>query len=373
MFAETIHLDPLLPDSQAIERAARLLAEGGLVAFPTETVYGLAASAGHAESVERLRKIKGRDSHQPFTVHLGCRTDCDAFVHAIDPVGRRFIRKGWPGPLTLVFPVDDPGSVGARGRLCAEGFAAIYADRTVGLRHPDHPVAERLMRLAEVPIIASSANVAGGDAPVEAEGITADLCGAIDLVLDAGPTRYRQGSTVVALNGSGYKILRTGVWDERTIRRLAMIDILFVCTGNTCRSPIAEGLCKQMLARRLGCELDELLERGVRVHSAGTLGLSGGRVSEASVEACRRRGVDISGHTSAHLTSDLVHPADHVFVMARHHLEAVRSIAHGDTGRASLLAEDDISDPVGGSADDYERTARTISAALEKRLQEVDL
>ncbi len=373
MPAEVIQLDPLSPDSQTIERAARLLADGGLVAFPTETVYGLAANAALPESIERLRQLKGRSPDQPFTVHLACSTDCDAFVSAIDPTGKRFIRKGWPGPLTLVFPVDDPEAVDARRRLSAEGMAAIYADNTVGLRHPDHPVAEMLVRLAGAPIIASSANTAGADAPVEADQITPDIRDHVDIILDAGPTRYRKGSTIVALNGTGYKIIRTGVWDERTIRRLSMIDILFVCTGNTCRSPIAEGLCKQMLAKRLDCAIDELPGRGVRVHSAGTLGLSGYRVSEESVQACSRRGVDISRHTSTDLTSELVHPADHVFVMARHHLEAVRSIARGDTGRASLLAEEDIADPIGGSADDYEHIAKIISDALDKRLQEVDL
>ncbi len=373
MPAETIHLDPLSPDSQAIERAARLLANGGLVAFPTETVYGLAASAAHPESVERLRQIKGRGNEQPFTVHLGSRDDCTAYAPAISQIGKRFIRKGWPGPLTLITTVDDPESVDARRQLCDEGMAAIYTGNSVGLRFPDYPVAEKLLRLAGVPVIASSANTSGTDAPVEAEQITEAIRGPIDMILDAGPTRYRKGSTIVALNGTGFKILRTGVWDERTIRRLATIDILFVCTGNTCRSPIAEGLCKQMLAKRLGCEIDELLDRGVRVHSAGTLGLSGSRVSEESVQACSRRGVDISGHTSTHLTGELIHPADHVFVMARHHLEAARSIGHGDTGRALLLADEDISDPIGGSAEDYERTARAISDALEKRLQEVDV
>ncbi len=373
MPAEVIQLDSLSPDAEAIERAARRLADGGLVAFPTETVYGLAANAALPESVERLRQLKGRDPGQPFTVHLGRSEDGRAYVPDISPAGRRFIRKGWPGPLTLVFPVDDPESVDARGGLSAEGMAAIYAGNTVGLRHPDHPVAEMLVRQAGAPIIASSANVAGADAPVEADQIAPDMRDHIDIILDAGPTRYRKGSTIVSLNGTGYKIIRTGVWDERTIRRLSMIDILFVCTGNTCRSPIAEGLCRQMLAKRLGCRIDELLARGVHVHSAGTLGLSGSGVSPESVQACGLRGVDISGHTSTGLTIELIRPADHVFVMARHHLEAVRSIARGSADRASLLADEDIADPIGGSVDEYERIARLISDALEQRLQEVDV
>ncbi len=373
MPAEVIHLDPLSPDAEAIERAGRRVADGGLVAFRTETVYGLAANAARPESVEHLRQLKGRGPDQPFTVHLGRSDDGEAFVSDINATGKRFIRKGWPGPLTLVFPVDDPESVAARGRLGPEGMTAIYADNTVGLRHPDHPVAEMLVRLADAPIIASSANAAGTDAPVEADQIKSDIRDHIDIILDAGPTRYRKGSTIVSLNGTGYNIIRTGVWDERTIRRLSMIDILFVCTGNTCRSPIAEGLCKQMLAKRFGCKIGELFGRGVRVHSAGTLGLSGSGVSQESVQVCGLRGVDISGHTSTGLTSELIHPADHVFVMARHHLEAVRSITRGDTSRASLLADEDIADPIGGSVANYEQIAGIISSALEKRLHEVDL
>ena len=276
MAREMIALNLESPDWAQIDRAAHALANGALVVFPTETVYGLAVNAVHAASVERLRDVKGRAAEQPFTVHIGRRSDCEDFVPDLSPMGRRFIRKAWPGPLTIVFPVEDPKQARVHHLLSGPGAESVYRENTVGIRFPDHRIAERLLASAGAPIIATSANIGGQPAPTDADAVRQSLGDRVDLILDGGPTRYRRASTIIALNGQGYRVVREGVFDERMIRRFATVDILFVCTGNTCRSPMAAAFCRQMIAERLGCRPEELASRGVVVHSAGTLGVCGG-------------------------------------------------------------------------------------------------
>jgi len=372
MPATYLSLDPHQRSDDDIQRVAAALADGALVAFPTETVYGIAANAANADAVERLRNLKGRREDQPFTVHIGRRDDLDHFVPSLTPLARRLARKAWPGPLTLVFKVDDPTASPIHPRLSEPGARSIYGSGSVGIRCPDHPVGAALLAATDAPIIASSANVTGDEPPVDAAPIRDSLADRIDFILDAGRTQYEKASTIVSVNGDSYHLLREGVLDERMIRRLATMTVLFVCTGNTCRSPMAEGIFKKMLADRLHIPVTDLAGRGYVVRSAGTMGVSGAAAAPDAVEICRQRGIDISTHLSCGLTPERVHPADFIFTMARHHLDVLRSIAPADMHKVAPIDPDgDVADPIGGTRDDYERAADQITRALQKRIDEV--
>lgn len=354
--------------------AREALAAGKLVAFPTETVYGVAANAAIPESVARLRELKGISRPKPFTVHVARRADVERYVPHLSPVGRRLVGKGWPGPLTLVFQVDEPREAAVYGRMSPDVVDAVFGDKSVGIRCPADSVFAAMMGESDAPIVASSANRAGRPAPVTGDEAMAEMDGLADIVIDAGRTRYGRPSTVLSLNGQGYQISRVGVYDDRTVRRLAAYTMLFVCSGNTCRSPMAEGLARQMIGKRLGCDENGLADRGIVVTSAGTHGFAGAPASIEGVEVLRERGVDMSGHRSRALTPELLQSADRIYAMTNGHLSAINEIFPEAASRASLLdPRGEVADPVGGTRQDYEECANQIAAALEQRLAEAPI
>jgi len=359
---------------EAARTAARALAEGKLVILPTETVYGVAACVGRPEALARLREMKGRPAgSKPFTVHIPDKRHVKRYVNRVPHAAERIIRKGWPGPLTLVLPVAEPAKSHIARVVSAEDLRDIFHEDTVGLRCPDHPVASAAFKAVRYPVVATSANRPGESPPIAAEAAAEELGDHVDLVIDAGLTRYAKPSTVVQIGQDGsWKMLRSGVLDEHAVGRLVRTTILFVCSGNTCRSPMAEGLCKLLLGEKLGCEPSRLRERNYEVFSAGTSAAEGLPPSAEAVEACRQRGIDISNHRSRRLTADLIRQADYVFTMCDHHTEAVVKMVRQAKNRVGRLdPKGDIPDPAGASRQQYLDSLQRIRAALEARLQEI--
>jgi L-threonylcarbamoyladenylate synthase len=195
----TLLVDPRHPDPAAIGEAARLLREGGLVAFPTETFYGLGADALDAAAVDRVFQAKGRPADKPLLVLVTSLAMAAEVASEISAHARRLAARHWPGPLTLILP--------ARPHLPA---ALTAGTGTIGVRIPGHAVALALVGAAGVPVTAPSANPHGAPAPRTAAEVLAALDGRIDLVLDGGPTAGGPASTVLDVTGAGPRVLRAG-------------------------------------------------------------------------------------------------------------------------------------------------------------------
>lgn len=359
--------------ADVIRQASDVLREGGLVAFPTETVYGLGARADHAGAMKRLRAVKTRESEKAFTVHIASREEVAQFAPDLPRMAARLIHKAWPGPLTLIVTVDDPTSAPVMAGKNGSAAAAMYYNNTIGLRCPDDAVAQAILRAVEAPVVASSANLHGEPPPWTGDDVRKSLEGRVDLIVDTGRTKYGKSSTIVKVVRNSIEVIREGVLDEGSIDRLSTVRVLFVCSGNTCRSPMAEKLAERILAERMGCGIEDLADLGIFVSSAGTSG-GFGRAAENAIQVMAKRELDLSGHQSTALSADLVLQADHVFVMTRTHLDTVVRLAPTAKQRVQLvLPDDDVHDPVGGSVEDYEHCAETLERALTARLREVVL
>lgn len=355
--------------ASAAEQGAAALCQGLLVGFPTETVYGVAAVATLPKAMGRLRELKARPK-RPFSVHLGRPQDAGRYVQPMPPAARRLIEKAWPGPVTLL--VATGGSLAdARLRRRAGLYERLCHEGVIGLRCPDEPVAQAMLCRLDQPVVAPSANRARGPSPRTAEDVLAALDGQIDLLIDAGPARYGRDSTVVRCQGRDWTVVREGVYGAAAIGRLMRRTVLFVCTGNTCRSPMAAGLAKKLLAERLGCKVRDLPRKGYKVLSAGAFGTDGARASPEAVKAAGELGADISRHRSRRLTKELIRRADLVFCMTDSHVETAVRLAPEAKGKLRRLdPQGAVPDPIGGGAALYRRVARQIDKALRNALAE---
>lgn len=352
-----------------VHRAVQALAEGRLVAFPTETVYGLAASALSENAVEQLAAARGKQKPNSLALAVKSAEDALDYVPDLSPLGQRLARRCWPGPVTLV--VEDKHPEGLIQQLPQSVRDMVINDGLVRLRSPAHPVILDVLRLLPGPVVMASANHEGEAESVTAEEVVSALDGKVQLVLDDGRSRFAQPATVVRIKEQEFEIANPGVVSDKVLKRLSGFMVLLICTGNTCRSPMAEEILRHMIAERMGCRPEEIEDQGMIVMSAGIAAMMGGRASAEAVAVGDRLGFDLRNHESQPLTPQLVRHADLILTMTRSHREAIVAEWPEAGQRTHVLVQGggDVADPIGGPIELYEQCAAQIERELTDWLE----
>jgi protein-tyrosine phosphatase len=373
MDTQIIKVNPDKPEKKIISQAAQIIEEGGLVAFPTETVYGIACRV-QQDSLNRLDSLKGRDSDKYYSLHISHKEETNRYVPSFGLRAKKLIEKAWPGPLTIVFELDEEGLKIKREEFDKGLFNNLYKDGSIGIRCPDNKIATTLLSFVKQPVVVPSANRANQSPDIDAFQVEGEFCGEIEMILNGGTCKYKQSSTVARVKRGILEILRKGMYSEEQINEFSRIQILFVCTGNTCRSPMAEGIFKKYMAEKIDCDVDELEKMGYKVISAGIMNLEGAPASFESVSVCAAKGIDLSKHKSRLLTPEIIETSDLIYGLSREHCRRIENIDHSAVEKCNLLAVGrNIPDPIGQSQQVYQKCADLIEEAIKHRISEIQI
>lgn len=373
MPAEIIHIQSKQTPPSQISAAADVLKAGGLVVIPTETVYGVGGLVAHPDARRRLDAMRPPGSAvHPLTLHVASVRDALTFTGDVSRIARQMMRKLWPGPVAIILEVQPQVRQQVSARLGVDE-SVLYHEGRITIRYPDHPVASALIAAAGGNLFAMRAETQINNDQSSVQFDEA-LKQSVDLILDAGPPRYAKPSTIVSVSNDYYDIVRQGVYDARIIDKSLQTHILFVCSGNTCRSPMAESLARKVLSDKLGILPGQLADHGIIVSSAGTTAYADAPAAQPAVEVMKEYGVNLAAHRSRRATVESVHQSDIIFVMQRHHAEDLSRMVPGAANKIVMLDPDgDIMDPIGGDVDLYRRLAVRLQVLIEMRLKKYQL
>jgi len=346
---KVIEVHPEYPDLEHITAAAKIIRQGGLVIFPTETVYGIAADVANPEAMKRLREVKKRSEDKPFSLLISQRGLISNYTSISEPALYKLIYNYWPGPLTVIVPSKE-------------------GDKTYGIRMPDNLIAIKLIEQSLCSIAAPSANVEGNEPPSTCQDALNNLDGHVDMAIDGGKARIGTSSSVVDLTKDKPAVLREGVITKKDVERTVQRKtVIFICTGNSCRSVMAEYLLKDKVHHR-----DD-----IEIISAGTSVFLRSSASADTIAVLREEGIDATKHYSQPINSILLKQADLIFVMTRAHRQQVLERVPGVEKRIYLLKEFvsdsggvnielDVPDPIGKQYPEYKYCVGVIKEAINK-------
>ncbi|MFQ5905871.1 MAG: L-threonylcarbamoyladenylate synthase [bacterium] len=350
---------------ELVREAVSALSKGGIVAFPTETVYGIAADFRNESAIRKVFHAKKRERNKPLTLLLPELEELPRYVHRLPKTADKLTKTFWPGPLTLIFK--------------ASGTVPEYLlgpGSTIGTRMTSNETAMAFVKGFGNPLATTSANISGSQPLRSAAQVTSSLGERIDYVLP-GFCGSAPPSAVLNLSRFPPKLERSGAISPlvlaRTMQRKVRLGdgvffrILIVCTGNACRSPMAEGMLREMTP--------EPLRRKLIVASAGTAPLEGSPPTTSAIKAARELGADISGLVSRQLNREMISSADLILTMEQAHRDKVAELVpeawqkthllkgYGQTGVPTF--EREIRDPIGMPLGFYRKTAGIIQSNLK--------
>jgi len=344
-----IFIDPKDIDHSLVRQAAEIIRKGGVVALPTETVYGLGVCAGKRSAVEKLYALKKRPKEKPLAFALGSINKAiKDYFDTLPPFGYRLIEKFWPGPLTIIYytPKDDKA----------------------GVRIPANIITNEVLNELDAAAYLPSANISGQKEAMSALEVEDIFGSQLDLIVDGGKCAYSQPSTVVDLTSRPFRVLRKGVIAERDIvKTFARKRILFVCTGNSCRSPMAQFLLHKYLK-----EVQPYFDDRYEIISRGISAPEGLKASSSVVSILKEdEGLDASEFYAKRLDRFTVLSSDLIFCMEDAQNKYILEVEPKAKDRVFNLkkflppgAEKDIPDPIGRNLAVYRKVYSIIKEAV---------
>ncbi|MBT3891470.1 MAG: hypothetical protein HOF72_12670, partial [Planctomycetaceae bacterium] len=281
----------------------------------------------------------------------------------------RLARRCWPGPLTMGIQATEQVA-----GLSNESLALLAPNNWLGLRVPSNEVLLSVLDQLDEPLVLTSANKSDQADATTAIEVAEQLDDNVQLILDGGPTKIGTPSTVIKIHEHHIEILRNGALTRDQIQTALQLEIVIVCTGNTCRSPMAEMLLKKKLAAANGIPMEQLPQHGIHVCSAGITANNGSPAAGQAIDVLGRQDLDLTCHSSQPLSYALANSADLILTLSNSHQHAIINEWPEFADKTSLLAHDgsSVSDPIGGSYETYQQCAAQIDTHLDKQQSRIN-
>lgn len=369
-------IDPLNPDPKIIKETVKCLDDGGIIVYPTDTLYGLGVDVFNRKAVHKLFNIKQRDMRRPVSIMMHSIQQVKEIFGLYPEAIAKDMEKIFPGKMTALIENRLEKKIPVFERVDKPGR---YFDK-IGLRIPDSPVCTAISLLFDSPISSTSANLSGQGNVFSVRDVIAHFGPRLDLILDAGEIPRSSGSTILDMSKQPYLVVREGevtlndlkekLGEKRVALQKEKFTVTFICSGNICRSPIAEGILKRIISKTK-------YRNQIDVNSAGTLPLPASQAHDHAISVCDTHKIDLRSHISRHVSTDIIERSDLIFCMAQDHFtylmkhfpqQQQKFVLLKQWQRPNQLAIPSIADPIGHNLKFYRQTYDEIFQEIKRVL-----